>query len=246
MFNRLLRKIHLGIYVFWVVIFFVLFYPGLWLASKNPDKYFSLLVKLRKIVAQLSTWCSGFYFKFSGAEHIDWNKSYIICANHTSLLDISALAILWKRDVSFMGKVELLKNPITSIFFKTIDIPVDRVSKLSSYRAFKMAQKRIEEGRSVIIFPEGGIEGGYPPQLQPFKNGPFRLAIENNVPILPVVIHDLWHLLWDEGRGGSRPGFCSIEVLSPIETKSLGINDTDALREHVFLLFNHQLNTPSV
>jgi len=246
MFNRLLRKIHFGIYVFWVAVFFVLFYPGLWLASKNPAKYYSLLVKIRKTIAKLSTWCSGFYFKFTGAEHINWDKPYIICANHTSLLDISALAILCKGDVSFMGKVELLKNPITSIFFKTIDIPVDRISKISAYRAFKMAQKRIEEGRSVIIFPEGGIDGEYPPKLQSFKNGPFRLAIENNVPILPVVIHNLWRLLWDEGRNGSRPGRCSIAVLPPIETKPLEINEADALREHVFLLFTSQLNTATM
>ncbi|QNL48686.1 1-acyl-sn-glycerol-3-phosphate acyltransferase [Olivibacter sp. SDN3] len=242
MFIRLLRKVHLGIYVFWVVFFFCLFYPFLYFASKNPDRHFSLIVNIRKTVAWLSTFCSGFFYKVSFSAPIDWSRTYVICPNHTSLLDISFVAIICKLDFSFMGKVELLNNPVTRIFFNTIDIPVNRLSNISSYRAFKQAQSRLAANKSVVIFPEGRIDDTYPPILQSFKNGPFKLAIENQVPILPLVMRDVWKLLWDEGRKGSKPGFCRIEVLEPIETHNFKPEDADLLKDMVFRSFTTYLN----
>jgi len=242
MLSSLLRKIHLGIYIFWVFFFFSLFYPALFLVCRAPKKNFTWIVKIRKTMALLSTLFSGIYFRFNIPKNIDWNRGYIVCANHTSILDISALALLCKNDISFMGKIELLQNPITRMFFKTIDIPVDRNSKISSYRAFKMAQQRISEGCTVILFPEGGIGNDYPPKLQAFKNGPFKLAIESGAPILPVIIHDLWKLLWDEGSKGSKPGTCSITVLQPIETIGIDVTKVDQLKDEVSKAFFQHLN----
>lgn len=243
---RLLRKIHLGIYIFWVIFFFGLFYPFLYFASRNPLKHFTLIVNIRKTIAWLSTLCSGFFYRISFIVPIDWSRTYVICPNHTSLLDISFIAILCKLDFSFMGKIELLSNPITRIFFNTIDIPVNRMSKISSYRAFKQAESRLAAGKSVVIFPEGKIDDTYPPVLQSFKNGPFRLAIENQVPILPLVMHDVWKLLWDEGGKGSRPGCCSIEVLEPIDTRQFKPEDADLLKEMVFQSFTTHLKSFNV
>ncbi|WP_134088275.1 1-acyl-sn-glycerol-3-phosphate acyltransferase [Olivibacter sp. XZL3] len=241
--KRLVKKIHFGIYVFWVIFFFTLFYPVLWLAAKDPQKNFSLMARIRRGIAKLSTFCSGFYFSIKTPGSIDWSRPYIICANHTSILDISALAILCKQEIIFMGKIELLANPITRMFFKTIDIAVDRNSKISSYKAFKAAQQKLGEGRSIVIFPEGKIEDTFPPVLQAFKNGAFKLAIANQAPILPVVIHELWRLLWDGGMNGSQPGRCFIEVLEPIETRTLGLGEADLLRDHVRSLFDKHLNS---
>jgi 1-acyl-sn-glycerol-3-phosphate acyltransferase len=243
MLGKILRRIHLCIYVCWVVFFFILLYPSLWIACRKPQRNFSLILKIRRILATLSAFFSGFYFEFQFEEQIDWSKTYIICPNHTSILDISVIAILCKKDYSFMGKEELVNNPITRSFFKTVDISVNRNSKISSYKAFKLAQQRLKEKKNLVIFPEGGITDFYPPVLQEFKSGPFRLAIENKLPIMPVVIHNLWKLLWDEGRNGSRPGTCVIEVLKPIETTDLDISDVDALRQQVHNLFANRLNS---
>lgn len=241
--SRIARKIHLCIYVCWVAFFFILLYPLLWVVSHNPQRNFSLILKIRRILSVSSAFFGGFSFKFKFEEQVDWSRTYIICANHTSILDISVIAILCKNDYCFMGKEELLNNPITRRFFKSVDISVNRNSKISSYRAFKLAQQRLKEHKNIVIFPEGGIEDLYPPKLQEFKNGPFRLAIENKVPIMPVVIHDLWRLLWDEGRNGSRPGKCVIEILKPIETNNLHTSDVDSLREQVHNLFTVRLNS---
>lgn len=148
---------------------------------------------------------------------MDWSQPYILCPNHSSNLDIPALIMACPVDFSFMGKDELLRNPVTGIYFKTIDIPVRRESKISGFRAYKKAEQHLLKGRSVVIFPEGGIAEAYPPPLADFKSGPFRLAADRNIPIVPVVIHDAWKLFWDDGtRFGSRPGTIHVDLLAPL------------------------------
>lgn len=142
-----------------------------------------------------------------------------------------------------MGKYELLENPLLGIFFKTIDIPVNRDSKMSSYRAFKQTGERLESGMSVVIFPEGTISKYYPPQLQEFKNGPFRLAIELKIPILPVTSLDTWKVMWDSGSEyGSKPGICNIFVHKPIETAGMAVEDADLLKDAVYKVIKQKLD----
>ena len=200
---------------------------------------------LRWYFSYLSSLFSGFIFRYAFEERIDWSKNYIICANHTSNLDVTAIILLAKRNYVFMGKEELLQNFITGIYFRTIDIPLNRESKMSAFRAFKRAGDNLKEGKHMVIFPEGMISESYPPVLQPFKNGPFKLAIENGVPILPVTIRNNWNLMWDDGKQhGSTPGICDICVHAPIETKGMDAADVEALRDRVFNIIKDSLINP--
>ncbi|MHB1178406.1 MAG: lysophospholipid acyltransferase family protein [Daejeonella sp.] len=197
---------------------------------------------MRWVFSFLSSVISGIFYRFSSERQIDWSKNYIICANHTSNLDITAIILLAKRNVVFMGKEELLRNFITGIYFRTIDIPLKRDSKMSAYRAFKKAEGNIQDGRSVVIFPEGMISEHYPPVLQPFKNGPFKLAIDQQVPILPVTICSNWKLMWDDGRKyGSKPGICDIYIHDAISTVGMVPDDSEGLKEQVYHLINNRL-----
>ena len=145
-----------------------------------------------------------------------------------------------------MGKEELLKNPVTRIFFKTIDIPVKRDSKISSFRAYKRATLLLQENKSVVIFPEGKIDDGFPPVLHRFKPGAFRLATENKTPILPIVILDAWKILWDDGKKyGSKPGIIHVKVLTPVKTNDTLAESNDILERTVNLRMKevwHQYN----
>lgn len=141
-----------------------------------------------------------------------------------------------------MGKDELLNNPVLGIFFKTIDISVNRDSKISAFRAFKKAGENLEKGMSLVIFPEGKIDDHYPPKLGEFKNGPFRLAIDKNIPLVPVSITNVWKINWDDGaKYGSKPGICDIYVHKPINTSELADVDSDILKEKVFQLIDSKL-----
>ncbi len=153
------------------------------------------------------------------------------------------MIVLMKNDFVFFGKAELLDNIITRLYFKTIDIPVKRESKISAFRAFKRTEEYLKSGISVVIFPEGLIADEYPPVLQPFKNGPFRMAIEQKIGIIPVSIKNNWEIMWDDGsKYGTRPGISDVRVHKPIETSHLSLDDADHLRDQVYEIIHQELN----
>ncbi|WP_345951136.1 lysophospholipid acyltransferase family protein [Mucilaginibacter sp. PAMB04274] len=241
--KKLLRKVHSHFYRYGVAFFYFLLWPFLYYFSRKPERYGSMNV-FRRIWGLCSSSMAGIFYRFQFEQPLDWSKTYIICSNHTSNLDITAMSILVKSNFCFIGKEELLKNLVTKIFFKTIDIPVNRDSKMSSFRAFKSAAERLQQGMSMVIFPEGKIPDDYPPRLHEFKNGPFRLAIEHKVPIIPVTSLNTWKVLWDTGLElGSRPGICDVYVHKPIETANLTVDDADALRDEVYALINRKFES---
>lgn len=225
-------------------MFFILFYPFYFYASRRQERYY-LLNLLRKYNGYCCSFFSGIYFRITYEVPLSDQQTYVYCANHSSNLDIVIFCLLARGRFHFMGKEELLDNPVLKLFFQTIDIPVNRHSRISAYRAFKRAAVHLERGMSLIIFPEGGIsDEQYPPPLQPFKNGPFRLAIESKVPVVPVTMCDVWKKMWDDGKKyGTAPGICDIYVHRPIATTLMTVDDTDQLKDHVFNRINSKLVT---
>jgi 1-acyl-sn-glycerol-3-phosphate acyltransferase len=197
---------------------------------------------VRRAWGFLSSALVGFFFKYEYEQPIDWSKTYVVCPNHTSNLDIAAMCILVNNNCSFMGKEELKDGLVTKLFFKSVDIPVNRDSKMSSYRAFKEAGERLKNGTSLIIFPEGKIDDEYPPKLHEFKNGPFRLAIDLKIPIIPVSSSNTWKMLWDDGtKYGTRPGICKFYVHKPIGTHNLTADDADTLKDEVYNIIQQKI-----
>ena len=239
----LLKRIHTHFYRYSVAFFFLLVWPVLFFLSRKRSR-FKYINGLRRVIIFCSTFISGIFFRVDCEAAIDWKRTYIIVGNHTSNLDVSAINLAVKNNHCFIGKEELLSNLVLGFFFRTIDITVNRASKMSSFRAFKTAAERIKNNMSVVIFPEATIPDDYPPKLYPFKNGAFRLAIELKLPILPITSIDTWKVLWDTGsQYGSRPGICDIFVHKPIETAHLTIEDADALRDEVHDIIKQKLGS---
>lgn len=237
--KRILRKAHTYLYLGSVLLYFIIFFPALFIFARNPTRYYKQIAVCRKWICVLSCYTVGIRFNVSFEEEIDWSKNYIICPNHTSILDITAIIYLCPPNFSFMGKIELLDNPVTRIFFKTIDIAVDRKSKIASFRAYKKAEELVKNNKTVVIFPEGKIDDEYPPRLHEFKAGSFKLAIDNQVDIIPVIIQDAWKTLWDDGKKlGSKPGIIHIKVLKPINQNLLSEYEQQHLQEFVFERMN--------
>ncbi|MFN0256313.1 lysophospholipid acyltransferase family protein [Pedobacter ureilyticus] len=238
---KLLRKIHLIYSLACILFFFILFLPLYYWFTRSP-RYYGVLNKFRTAHSFMAAALSGIFFNFNFEKKLDKKQTYIFCANHTSNLDIIIMCTLARGRYHFMGKEELMKNPVLGIFFKTIDIAVSRASKISSFRAFKKAAENLENGMSLIIFPEGKIDDAYPPVLQDFKSGPFRLAIEKNIPIVPVSIKNVWKIMWDDGtKYGTRPGIIDVYVHEPILTSTLAVENDDVLKEEVYSKINSKL-----
>jgi len=240
--NNLLRRIHHIYAVLVILISSALIWPVYYTSSRNP-KYYHILNKVRRFHSKFCCFCLGLRLRFEVAHPLKRGQTYIYCANHTSNLDIMIMCIIAKGRFHFLGKDELLNNPVLKLFFKTIDVPVNRDSKISAFRAFKRVGENLDSGMSLIIFPEGKIdEDQYPPKLIPFKNGPFRLAIEKNIPIVPVSLINIWKRMWDDGsRYGTTPGICDIYIHKPVSTKELNIEEADVLKDHVFDIINSKL-----
>lgn len=237
---KLLRKIHFFYFTFWIVFLFFLFWPLYYWGTRKPSRYL-ILNRMRAIHAFLSTSLAGVFFNFTFEKPLQ-NQTYVFCANHTSNLDIVLFCLLAKGRFHFMGKEELMKNPVLGLFFNTIDVAVSRESKISAFRAFKKTGENLDKGMSLIIFPEGKIDDEYPPILNEFKNGPFRLAIEHKIPIVPVSIENIWEIMWDSGfKYGTRPGIGSIYVHESISTAILAPENADELKEIVYQKINSKL-----
>ena len=239
-----LRMLHRYLLITVMMLVFLLFWLPLKYFSLKPKRYYGM-IKLRKFWAFLSSALAGIFYHFTFEKPVDWSRTYIICPNHFSNLDIPAMSILMgNTNCCFMGKENLLNNPITGVYFRTVDLTVNRESKISSFKAFKAAAERLKKGTNMILFPEGGTSDIYPPVIGDFKSGPFRLAIELKIPIIPVTSLNTWKLFWDDGaKFGSRPGICDIYIHEPIETAHLTINDADKLKELVFNLIKNKLET---
>lgn len=165
----------------------------------------------------------------------------IYCANHNSYLDIVISYIAIPRYFVFMGKAEIRKAPLFNIFFRDMNILVERQSRIGSHRAFVKAAEEIDRGNSMFLFAEGTISSKG--KLLPFKNGAFRLAIEKQVPIVPVTYLNNWRLLQNGGflKSHGRPGRARVIVHKPVPTAGMTEKDLVTLREQVHAIIENAL-----
>jgi 1-acyl-sn-glycerol-3-phosphate acyltransferase len=162
---------------------------------------------------------------------------FIIISNHTSYLDIFLLhSILPAHPFAFLGKAELLKYPIVKTYFKALNIPVYRKDKTKAGQALVQAKKAINDGWSIVIFPEGTIPEENIPQMMPFKNGAFRLAQNLNVPIVPLTFTQNFHLFSDPTQllGPAHPGVVEVYIHPFISTEEIQSSSLDSLSAKCF------------
>lgn len=118
---------------------------------------------------------------------IDKDKPYIFLANHFSYLDIPMMGLV-PGDVFFVGKASIRKVPFFGYYFKHLHIAVDRDKAKSRAETIRRAAEALDQGSGLVLFPEGGIYTQNPPLMVPFKNGAFRLAVDKQIPVIPVTL----------------------------------------------------------
>ena len=162
---------------------------------------------------------------------------YIIVANHTSYLDIFFMySMLPKHPFVFLGKSEILTYPIIRTYFKNLNIPVFRFDLKKVGVSFQLALEAIEEGWSLVIFPEGTIPEVDIPKMMPFKNGAFKIAKEANVPIVPITFTTN-HLLFSDPTmvfGPARPGVSRFYIGKYISKELVAKKSFTELKELCF------------
>jgi len=199
----------------------MLLFPLFYIFLLSPS-FYPIAFKLKRFWAWLLVFGGGVIPSVKWKYKPKKSETFVIVSNHSSYLDIVVSYCFLDNYFIFMGKQELRKLPLFRIFFKDMNITVDRKSKVHSHKAFVRAAKELSLGKSVMIFPEGTISKKAP-LLQPFKNGAFKLAIDLQIPILPVTFLDNFRLLEDKPyfRGIMRPGRSRIVVHKPVLTAGL-------------------------
>ncbi len=222
---------------FWRVWFYVLMaipillmFPFL-VVSILKEKWYPYFFVMARIWARVILFGMGFYIKIEKDQELEQGKSYMLTANHQSMTDIMLMLAITRNPFVFVGKKELVKIPLFGFFYKRTCILVDRSSTRSRMEVFNLAQKRINQGLSICIFPEGGV----PAEnilLDDFKDGAFRLAIEHKLPIVPMTFADNKKRFSFTFLSGS-PGIMRVKVHKFVETKDKTLDDKKDIRDEV-------------
>jgi len=183
----------------------------------------------------------GFRVKIEREEIPKKKESYMFVANHTSMTDIMMMLVTVKNPFVFVGKAELAKIPLFGFFYKRTSILVDRNNPKSRQTVFLRAQRRLKQGMSICIFPEGGVPDESV-TLDTFKDGAFRMAINHQIPIVPITFGDNKKRFSYIFFSGS-PGQMRAKVHKFIPTEGLTIEDTKCLNAETRDLLLNQLNT---
>ena len=235
----LIYKLYIAIVFF---VFALFFYPFFWiiqLKSSWRKKGFTVFIIWSWLIRIFCFYVVRYKQKAALPK-----GPFIIIANHSSYLDIFLLpSMLPQHPFSFLGKAEILKYPIVRTYFKALNIPVYRKDKSRAGQALVQAQKAMQEGWSIVIFPEGTIPEENIPQMIPFKNGAFRLAKNLKVPILPLTFTQNFHLFSDPTQwlGPAHPGFVDVHIHPFISAQEVEETSIETLSEKCFKLIEAPL-----
>ena len=220
----------------------LLLYPiyALLLSKENWYKHALCILKIQTWFILMLT---GIIVRVENKQAFKKITNAVITPNHTSYLDILVLYQTIPKYFLFMGKHTLKTIPVFNIFFKDMNIAVNRKSIISGKAALKRCAKELQKENSVVLFPEGTIPDDAPNLLR-FKSGAFKLAIEEQKPIIPITfLTNYKRLQLSESlfSGKSGPGIAKVVVHEPISTIGMTIEDLLPLQEKVFNIINQEL-----
>ena len=169
---------------------------------------------------------------------IEKGRPYIFLANHFSYLDVAMMGFV-PGDTVFVGKASIRKVPFFGYYFKKLHIAVDRSRIKSRAETMRRAGLALDQGSSIVLFPEGGIYTQNPPQMVPFKNGAFRLAIEKQIAIVHVTLSYNHVILADQKELILKRISAKMVFHDPIYPSNF--NSEEDLKQHCFEIIQNQL-----
>ncbi len=209
----------------------ILYLPGILLPFLLGERYGNISYQFLKLWAWTFSKLNCIPYRIYGRENIHPGKAYIYLSNHTSFLDIPGVCLTVPRQIRMLAKKELLNFPVLGWIIKHASVIVDRSSNESRIKSMEHLKDVLRRGISVLIFPEGTQNRSDQP-LQPFYDGAFRIAIETQQPILPMVILNAGKLMPPK-KAFIQAGTVTIVIQPEIPTEGLKFEDLPALKEQV-------------
>jgi 1-acyl-sn-glycerol-3-phosphate acyltransferase len=226
-----------GFFVF--IVLLIILFPFLLVPIIFPSQY--------KLTGIINRWWAKLLFIFVFLPYevecrskLNPRVTYIFCANHFSYLDIPAMGLNPVNSI-FVGKNDMEKVPLFGFMYRRLHITVNRESLRSRGKTVLDSLKAIDNGKSLVIYPEGGIISPEPPKMSHFKDGAFRTAIEKQIPVVPVTIPFNWIILPDKKPLRLNRGKVKVIFHRPIETRGMTGNDVKKLKHEVYAVIASEL-----
>lgn len=192
-------------------------------------------------------WWGGIWYVLIGIRHKnileaphDSSRQYIFVANHISYLDGPCMVLSIQQHFRPLGKVEFVKVPLFGLIYRIVVVTVDRGSAEGRAKSVRRLKAVLKKGISIFIFPEGTFnETG--DSLKAFYDGAFRLAIETQTPIKPLLFLDTYKLLHYRHVTTLRPGLERTIYLEEVPVDGLTMRDMPALKQRVYEIMDKKL-----
>lgn len=197
-------------------------------------------IKGGNLVYFFCKWWAQIWFWLIGIRHEEiyeapHNRSrhFIFVANHISYMDIPPIVLAIKQPYRVLGKYEMVKVPIFGLIYRAAVVLVDRSSPAKRARSVRALKTALSNNISIFLFPEGTFNLGHHP-LKHFYDGAFRIAIETETPIKPILFVDTLERMHYSSVFSMTPGKCRTVFLEEIPVKGYTIHDIALLKEKVY------------
>jgi 1-acyl-sn-glycerol-3-phosphate acyltransferase len=204
--------------------------------------------KLSKRVYKVCRYWAKTWYVFIGVWHKeiyeakhDFKKPHIFVANHNSYMDIPPIVQLRHQPIRPLGKFESSKIPIFGWVYKAAVILVDRSSPEKRAKSLRNLKAALHKKISIFIFPEGTFSMTDQQPLKSFYNGAFKLAIEMQVPIQPILMVDAVDRMHFDSVFSLNPGPNRVVYLNTIDVTGYTMEDIEKLKNEVFQMMDEGL-----
>lgn len=170
----------------------------------------------------------------------DHSKQYIFVANHISYLDIPPVVLISHQPIRILGKYEMIRIPVFGWIYRAAVILVDRRNAETRAKSVRALKAAIKKNISIFIFPEGTFNLTGDP-LKSFYDGAFRIAIETQTTIKPILLVDTHERLHYRSIFSLTPGKNRLIYLDDIHVKGLTVRDIPLLKEKVYRVMDEGL-----
>ena len=170
----------------------------------------------------------------------DRSKQYIFVANHISYMDIPPIVMIAHQPVRVLGKYEMVRIPVFGWIYRSAVILVNRKNAATRAKSVRALKKALQNHISIFIFPEGTFNEG-PTPLKDFYDGAFRMAIETETPIKPMILPDTIDRLHFSNIFSLTPGISRVVYLEEVAVNGLKLEDIPYLKQRVYTIMEQAL-----
>jgi 1-acyl-sn-glycerol-3-phosphate acyltransferase len=230
---KLIIKTFSFLYKVWVFLvftsFMLLFLPGIIIPAFFGPHAVSVTYFFMKAWSWVFSMLTFIRYDVVGRENIGKGKSYIYVSNHTSFLDLPGIAMTIRGQFRPLAKKELLKIPVFGWITRVTCVVVDRTSNESRKKSIDHLKEILTMGINILIFPEG-TQNRSKEIMQPFKDGAFRIALDTQKSLLPMVVVGAGKLM-PPGTVEMKPGRIKIIVGEEIKLTGMPGETTASLKQ---------------